>query len=848
MKPKTIIISEKQLNKIKDTIDKDNHKGCLMIRYDLPIMKKIQAKIKSEDLYVNEEEDINGFPNHIHITVLYGLHKKYRSIYGLLGMAEHQYNIDDCQALFTDISFFENNEKYDVMILDVISPELENLNYILRTRCEYQNDYPDYHPHCTIAYLKKGCADKYRDLRLEEPVLGKPVEWLYSFDRNIIDTDNRLHETKTFMRIRGEIDWKEKFLYEFVNRSIGIGKTKHLIGQEFQNKDNPDCDFYNRLTTADGKTNIIQIEFKHDEINIIDNIISRLDAYGWFPNDKDYMKQINSLKNKGEKSIYITFEPKYDIEITGKIGTQSLYHVTPTINWLGKISKIGLCPKSQCKKALHPERVYIFPNEELKDGVSTFLSGELYKAKKQLKSKHGKDERGVMYSVLQISMQGVDHFDKRFFKDSYSKGYWTKDNIPPEWIKEISRYTIDNDGSFKLLQGVNLFENTMKTKKIIISEKQLDKIKDKILTEEKEEVTFYQFKGEFQEFLKSLLEHPITCNVSSFWTSRGFSKKKMIEYLVKVGILEKEEKVNTDSIDGPQLEVSYKVLKSGFERKIKRMFIKLFEGETKDSTKLLVESINENIRYEDIDPSQINLQSFQPKSELNPRFFPDGEELLKRTRLRLLEVADDFIDELDLPFAEHKDIHIVGSIVGYNWSKYSDVDLHIIYDFDEIDKRTHFVREYMDSKKNIWNETKKIRIYGYDVELYVENIHEPAESNGRYSLESNLWVQKPVIPEPITYQKEFIKEKSAKFINLIDQYVKDFEQFTDEKNDSKLLLLSKNCNKLWSKIKGMRKVGIERGAEQDPLNIIFKVLRRAESLKKLYDLKNQLYIYNKSIR
>ena len=378
-------------------------------------------------------------------------------------------------------------------------------------------------------------------------------------------------------------------------------------------------------------------------------------------------------------------------------------------------------------------------------------------------------------------------------------------------------------------------------RRIIISEEQLNVIKNDM----SEEVTFYQFKSELQTFLKSLIEHPITFNIDKFWKSRGFSKNKMIEYLMKIDILEKDQKVNTDNIDGPQLEVSYKILKGGFERKIKRMFIKLFEGETKDSTKLIVE----NIYNEDhIDAAQINLNSFQPKSELNLIFFPDGDKLIKKTRLRLLEVADDFIDELNVPFAEPKDIHIVGSMVGYNWSKYSDIDLHIIYDFNDIDKRTQFVREYMDNKKNLWNDKKKIRIYGYDVELYVEDIHNPAESNGRYSLEDNKWIQQPVKPEPLTYQKAFIKNKSAKFINIIDKYYEEYEQFVLEHNDEQMLLLSKKCNKLWTKVKGIRKSAIERGGEQDPYNIVFKVIRRSDRLLKLSSLRNLLYVYNKSIR
>ena len=380
---------------------------------------------------------------------------------------------------------------------------------------------------------------------------------------------------------------------------------------------------------------------------------------------------------------------------------------------------------------------------------------------------------------------------------------------------------------------------------MIISEDQVDIIKNAILKEDREEVTFYQFRGELQDFLKSLMEHPITCNIGEFWKSRGFSKKKMVEYLLKIGILEKEEKVNTDGIDGPQLEISYKILKNGFERKMRRIFIRLFEGETKSSTKLLVEQINENTYQEEIDASQINLKSFQPKSELNPRFFDENGKISKRARIRLLEIADDFINELNLPFAEPKDIHIVGSMVGYNWSKYSDIDLHLIYDFRDIDKRTQFVRDYMDSKKTIWNDTKKTRIYGYDVELYVDNVSEPANSNGRYSLESNEWIQKPVKPDPITYQKAFIRKQSAKYLNIIDKY---YEEYENEKDEKRLQILAKKCSDLWTKIKGMRKEGIERGGENDSLNIIFKVIRRAGRMDKLNNLRNLLYVYNKSIR
>ena len=44
------------------------------------------------------------------------------------------------------------------------------------------------------------------------------------------------------------------------------------------------------------------------------------------------------------------------------------------------------------------------------------------------------------------------------------------------------------------------------------------------------------------------------------------------------------------------------------------------------------------------------------------------------------------------------DILIVGSIASFNWSKYSDIDLHIITDFKAINDNTELVKNYLYSK------------------------------------------------------------------------------------------------------------------------------------------------------
>jgi len=115
-----------------------------------------------------------------------------------------------------------------------------------------------------------------------------------------------------------------------------------------------------------------------------------------------------------------------------------------------------------------------------------------------------------------------------------------------------------------------------KVKKLIITEKQVNTLK-KYLIEETEEVTYYQFLSELKNFLRLLLSKPITSELPDFFKNHGFTKGKLIDYMVKTGILQRTEKVNTDIPEQAELEVSYVIPKRGFENKVKIMYIKLFE-------------------------------------------------------------------------------------------------------------------------------------------------------------------------------------------------------------------------------------------------------------------------------
>ena len=70
----------------------------------------------------------------------------------------------------------------------------------------------------------------------------------------------------------------------------------------------------------------------------------------------------------------------------------------------------------------------------------------------------------------------------------------------------------------------------------------------------------------------------------------------------------------------------------------------------------------------------------------------------------MLMIADDFFETLNVGWVDIDDIILTGSLANFNWSKFSDVDLHILVDFGEVDENEELVKEYFNSKKNLWNE------------------------------------------------------------------------------------------------------------------------------------------------
>lgn len=214
------------------------------------------------------------------------------------------------------------------------------------------------------------------------------------------------------------------------------------------------------------------------------------------------------------------------------------------------------------------------------------------------------------------------------------------------------------------------------------------------------------------------------------------------------------------------------------------------------------------------------LKEFKTKLEyhrqLNPAIWEDGDILRKDIQEKLQEIADTFIDFAEVPKSKVKDIHFTGSNTNYNWTELSDIDLHIIADLSELDQNG------LDAKRLLWNETHNISLHGFPVELYIEDITQPAVSAGVYSVKQKKWLKEPEFKN-IKFDYDKIKVKAAKWMVKIDKLI--------DSNTKDINAL----NKIKDHIRNSRRKDLAKGGEFTMENLVFKSLRNNGYLDKLYN-------------
>jgi hypothetical protein len=209
--------------------------------------------------------------------------------------------------------------------------------------------------------------------------------------------------------------------------------------------------------------------------------------------------------------------------------------------------------------------------------------------------------------------------------------------------------------------------------------------------------------------------------------------------------------------------------------------------------------------------------------ELNPSVW-DGRELRVDVRYKLLEIAKRFVEYLDVPNFKLVDVILRGSLTNYNYTQYSDFDLHIVTDYAALD--CDITEPFYMAKKKIWNDEHDITIKGHEVELYVEDRDEENASEGMYSVLDNRWHKRPKYQQP-DIDDRAVNSKARDLMTQINRAVK-----TGSVED---------ITRLQDKIRNMRQSGLDASGEFSTENLAFKIIRNKGYLDKLYKNKNQKF-------
>ncbi len=233
---------------------------------------------------------------------------------------------------------------------------------------------------------------------------------------------------------------------------------------------------------------------------------------------------------------------------------------------------------------------------------------------------------------------------------------------------------------------------------------------------------------------------------------------------------------------------------------------------------------------------QTNERKVSYKKHLCPDLWDEDKKLKERIRNKLMRIAKDFYDDMEIE-VELLDVHLTGSIANYNYNAASDIDVHLVVDYEEINSDIELVEMAVDGIRYVWNMRHNIVIHGHDVELYVQNSKGEHTSTGVYSIMFDKWIKKPVYNRPTIDQVDVDNKYEAR-VSDIDRFYKVSKQDLSPEEAEEYY---KAARQLKKKIMKGRQEGLHIVGEFSLENLVFKKLRKTGKFGKLIDTITRLY-------
>lgn len=226
------------------------------------------------------------------------------------------------------------------------------------------------------------------------------------------------------------------------------------------------------------------------------------------------------------------------------------------------------------------------------------------------------------------------------------------------------------------------------------------------------------------------------------------------------------------------------------------------------------------------------VEAIEKHEELNPKLF-DGKTLKPEVRQKILEIVDEFVDDLTSDEVDFniEDIILIGSNVSYNYTKDSDLDIHLVANTKSLNCPDNIISALYSAYRSLFNRKFDIDFYGIPVEIYVETEDSARVSNGVYSVKDNDWIKEPELTDIPELDQEAFDKLYQEWETKCKDLIKEIEAGNLE-DEADIVTMIEDIYEL-------RKSGISEG-EYSIQNLVFKELRNNKYLDDLKEYKDEL--------
>tara|TARA_R110002020_G_scaffold124200_8_gene281168 strand:- start:4445 stop:5308 length:864 start_codon:yes stop_codon:yes gene_type:complete len=232
------------------------------------------------------------------------------------------------------------------------------------------------------------------------------------------------------------------------------------------------------------------------------------------------------------------------------------------------------------------------------------------------------------------------------------------------------------------------------------------------------------------------------------------------------------------------------------------------------------------------EPDPISITTFDVHDHLESKIWSPNQRLNPSVKQKLLRIVGDFMEDVELDI-EIVDIIITGSIANYNWTKFSDIDVHVIINLRDLDHDIDLVKDLLRQRQINWNLTHEIMIFDHEVEIYMQDKDEKHVATGIYSILGDRWLIEPTLDKP-NISLGPIEEKVTRLVEHIDKV-------QDLYNDRLYNQAFDFAGRIKRKIRNMRRSGLEKNGIFSTENLAFKYLRNSQYLDTLHEYYTMSY-------